>query len=101
MHIEHNMDNVVDLRVHIAPVGYEEDRIVIPAVQKKADRVWLLVHSNPSEDRALQFTERITKKLENPLPRYTVGTDAAMFDEAKRGKTDIEFENYVKSQLFT
>ena len=65
MHIEHNMDNVVDLRVHIAPVGYEEDRIVIPAVQKKADRVWLLVHSNPSEDRALQFTERITKKLEN------------------------------------
>ena len=38
---------------------------------------------------------------ENPLPRYTVGTDAAMFDEAKRGKTDIEFENYVKSQLFT
>ena len=32
MHIEHNMDNVVDLRVHIAPVGYEEDRIVIPAV---------------------------------------------------------------------
>ena len=65
MHIEHNMDNVVDLRVHIAPVGYEEDRIVIPAVEKKADRVWLLVHSNPSEDRALQFTERITKKLEN------------------------------------
>ena len=63
MHIEHNMDNVVDLRVHIAPVGYEEDRIVIPAVQKKADRVWLLVHSNPSEDRALQFTERITKKF--------------------------------------
>ena len=35
------------------------------AIQKKADRVWLLVHSNPSEDRALQFTERITKKLEN------------------------------------
>ena len=24
-----------------------------------------------------------------------------VFDEAKRGKTDIEFENYVKSQLFT
>ncbi len=38
---------------------------------------------------------------ENPLPRYTVGTDAAMFDEVRRGKTDIEFENYIKSQLFT
>ena len=65
MRIEHNMNNVTDLRVHIAPVGYEEDRIVIPAVQKKADRVWLLVHSNPSEDRALEFTARITKKLED------------------------------------
>ena len=40
-------------------------------------------------------------KDENPLPRYTVGTDAAMFEESRRAKTDIEFENYVKSQLFT
>ncbi|MDI1495232.1 MAG: hypothetical protein K8823_538 [Cenarchaeum symbiont of Oopsacas minuta] len=56
---------MTDLRVHVAPVGYEEDRIVIPALQKKADRVWLLVHSNPSVDRALQFTDRISKKLKD------------------------------------
>lgn len=38
---------------------------------------------------------------ENPLPRYVVGTDAQMFLEAKRSKTDIEFENYLKKELFS
>lgn len=40
-------------------------------------------------------------KSENPLPRYTVGNDAAMFLEAKKSKTDIEFENYIKKELFS
>ena len=39
-------------------------------------------------------------KSENPLPRYTVGNDAAMFLEAKKTKTDLEFENYIKKELF-
>jgi NAD(P)-dependent dehydrogenase (short-subunit alcohol dehydrogenase family) len=39
-------------------------------------------------------------KEKNPLPRYTVGNDAAMFLEAKKMKTDIEFENYLKKELF-
>lgn len=39
-------------------------------------------------------------KEKNPLPRYSVGNDAAMFLEAKRMKTDIEFENYLKKELF-
>jgi len=34
------------------------------------------------------------------LPRYIVGTDAAMFLESKKMKTDIEFENYMKKELF-
>ena len=34
------------------------------------------------------------------LPRYTVGTDAAMFMEAKKMKTDIEFEKYMSKELF-
>ncbi len=32
-------------------------------------------------------------KDEKPLPRYIVGNDASMFLEAKKSKTDIEFEN--------
>lgn len=38
---------------------------------------------------------------ENPLPRYPVGNDAMMFLEAKKAKTDIEFENYIKKELFS
>jgi len=34
------------------------------------------------------------------LPRYVVGTDAAMFMEAKKAKTDIEFEKYMSKELF-
>ena len=39
-------------------------------------------------------------KDKNPLPRYIVGNDAAMFLEAKKNKTDIEFENYLKKELY-
>ncbi|MGY5151808.1 MAG: SDR family oxidoreductase [Candidatus Nitrosopumilus sp. bin_6a] len=34
------------------------------------------------------------------LPRYVVGTDAAMFMEAKKMKTDMEFEKYLSKELF-
>jgi len=39
-------------------------------------------------------------KEEKPLPRYVVGNDAMMFLEAKKMKTDIEFENYLKKELY-
>ena len=34
------------------------------------------------------------------LPRYIVGTDATMFMEAKKMKTDLEFEKYMSKELF-
>ena len=37
-------------------------------------------------------------KSEMPLPRYHVGDDAAQFLEARRSKTDIEFESYIKKR---
>nr|AIF00098.1 putative short chain dehydrogenase [uncultured marine thaumarchaeote KM3_12_B11] len=39
-------------------------------------------------------------KEEKPLPRYIVGNDASMFLEAKKSKTDIGFENYLKKELY-
>ena len=39
-------------------------------------------------------------KDEKPLPRYIVGNDASMFLEAKKNKTDLEFENYLKKELY-
>lgn len=40
-------------------------------------------------------------KTDEPLPRYVVGSDASMFLEAKKMKTDLEFENYIKKELFS
>ncbi len=57
------MSKLTNLRVHIAPVGFEVDRIVIPAIEMKADKVCLLVHENPSEDKATSFVEKVTKSL--------------------------------------
>jgi len=41
-----------------------------------------------------------TLEEEKPLPRYVIGNDAMMFLEAKKMKTDIEFENYLKKELY-
>jgi len=57
------MSTIANLRVHIAPVGFEIDRIVIPAKNLKADRVWLLIHENPSVDKAGPFITKIKKQL--------------------------------------
>lgn len=65
MHTVHTvMNNLASLRVHLAPVGYEIDRIVLSAKQMKADKVWLLVHEKPSEDKAGPFILKIEKELQ-------------------------------------
>ena len=49
-----------------------------------------------------EVADTIVKAIrnENPLPRYIVGNDASMFLEARKNKTDIEFENYLKKELY-
>ncbi len=51
----------------------------------------------------LEVARTIVKAVtsENPLPRYPVGNDAIMFLEAKKNKTDAEFENYIKKELYS
>ncbi len=56
------MNVVTSLRVHVAPVGFETDRIVIPAEQRKADRVWLMAHN--SDRKAKQYQDIIQERLE-------------------------------------
>ena len=53
----------------------------------------------PAADVAKTIINAI--QTDEPLPRYIVGSDAAMFLEAKKMKTDIEFENYIKKELFS
>jgi len=81
----HTVDTIMatslNLRVHIAPVGFEIDRIVIPAKKRKADKVWLLVHENKSDDKALPFIEKIQKQL-------------------KKANIDVEMEDHNRRDLF-
>ncbi len=58
------MSSNLKLRVHIAPVGFEIDRIVIPAKEMRADRVWLIGHDKRSSDKARPFLEKVRKILE-------------------------------------
>ena len=75
------MTKIVNLRVHIAPVGFEIDRIAIPAKQMKADRVWLLMHAEPTKDRAHGFMEKIRTQL-------------------KKEKIDVQITNSDRFDLF-
>src|ERR687885_1946443 len=53
------------LRVHVAPVGFEVDRIVLPAINMKADRVWLIVHAGAKADKGDKFVKAIQAKLKD------------------------------------
>jgi len=50
-------------RIQIAPVGFEVDRVVLPAIREKAEMVYLMVHNNRSEDKATKYAAAIQKKL--------------------------------------
>ena len=67
-HTMHSIDTImpemIKLRVHIAPLGFEIDRIVMPAISMKADKVYLLRHDNYAEDMSGPYREKIIKKLE-------------------------------------
>ncbi|MBA4454175.1 MAG: SDR family oxidoreductase, partial [Nitrosopumilaceae archaeon] len=49
-----------------------------------------------------QVAEVVLKAIhdEEMKPRYIAGADAAMFMEAKKSKSDIEFEKYMSKELF-
>ena len=51
------------LRIHIAPLGFESDRIVLPAIDMKADKVWILIHDNPRKTKAQTYLDDIKTKL--------------------------------------
>lgn len=38
-------------RIHISPLGFERDRVVLPAMEYKADQVLLLEHDEPADEK--------------------------------------------------
>jgi len=57
------MKDIVNLRIHIAPVAFEVDRVVIPAVRMKADKVWLVAHDDVAKDKAIKYRQKIERQL--------------------------------------
>jgi len=56
------MSKLATFRVHIAPLGFEIDRIVIPLKETKADKLWLLIHEKTAEDKSGPYFEKIKKE---------------------------------------
>jgi len=57
------MSSMLNPRIHIAPVGFEIDRVVLPARGLKADLVYLLVHNNVSADKSTGYIQKIQQAL--------------------------------------
>ena len=55
------MKSIINQRIHIAPVGFEIDRIVLPAEEMKADLVYLVIHDNLANDKAKKYHTEIQK----------------------------------------
>lgn len=55
------MEKITDLRVHIAPLGFEIDRVVIPAEIRRADIVWLMIPPNNVLVRG--FLDKVKEQL--------------------------------------
>ena len=72
----------------------------IETTQKVMDAVKMMAEMGTAP---VEVANTILKAIqtEEPLPRYIVGNDASMFLEAKKMKTDIEFENYLKKELYS
>ena len=95
MHTVHTiMSSLTKLRVHIAPVGFEVDRIVISAKKMNADKVWLLVHDNPSEDKAISYLRKVQSILKKAKIKTQVqhANRLNLFKILKSVKEIIEIE---------
>jgi hypothetical protein len=79
------------LRIHIAPVGFEVDRIVLPAKHMKADKVWLILHDDPSDDIGKSFSNSIGKQLSEVGIEYKIenADRTRLFDTLRALRTII------------
>ena len=88
------MSKVSRRRIHIAPVGFEIDRVVLPAKMDKADKVFLMVHSNRSEDEAKEYVAEIEKRLKRAkIETEQVTADLWNIEEITRVTRDLILAN--------
>ena len=66
------MNKYARLRIHIAPLGFESDRIVLPAIEMKADKIWILIHDNPKKTKAKSYLDDIKMRLRKERIEFDV-----------------------------
>jgi Family of unknown function (DUF6293) len=96
-----NIDHGLEmLRIHIAPIGFEVDRIVLPAIAMKSDRVWLIIHDDSKDSLGKSFSNSITEDLGKHKIEYQFETAdrADLFDTLRALKTIISKEK--KNAIF-
>lgn len=88
------MSKLPKLRIQIAPLGFESDRIVLPAVEMKADIVWILIHNKPEDDKAKPYLVEIKKALkQKKIPVKTKATERLSLFSTIRAVKEIIQEN--------
>ena len=83
------MSDDIPRRVHIAPQGFEDERIYRPAIKRDADIVILISH-NESDDTAVRCRERIIEALEEQGITVEADVECDLFDLADALETILE-----------
>lgn len=50
-------------RIHISPVGFEIDRVVLPLIQMEADKVWLIAERDPDLDKGKPYFDKVIEDI--------------------------------------
>ncbi len=77
--IPSTMVEVYRKRIQIAPVGFEIDRVVIPAKKEKAEKVYLIVHKNTTEENYSIHTKYYTE-IQRKLKAAKIETELVYCD---------------------
>ena len=97
------MTRIYRRRIQIAPIGFEVDRVVLPAIREKAEKVYLMVHKDRSKDKATKYAAAIQKKLKAVnIETELVYCDWQNIEEITRVARDLilqESENEIAINL--
>jgi hypothetical protein len=67
-------------RVHISPVGFEIDRVVLPLIEWEADSVWLLREKNFELDQGKRFFQEVKTEIQSKYSKCKINEKKCDFD---------------------
>lgn len=91
-------------RIHISPVGFEIDRVILPLVELEADKVWLLTERNSKKDKGKPYFDKVfgeIKKLKRKCEvdvKYCDFNNRDLYDVLRAYREIIEEEK--SNQIF-